>query len=457
MKESLKVGVSGVRGIVGQSLTPPIACAFAEAFGTFVGRGIVVVGRDTRPSGRMIEHAVVAGLLATGCRPLLAGVAPTPTILFLTRQLGARGGICITASHNSAPWNALKFAGPAGVFLDSQQSDELVDLYHQRDFRRVEEQALRPVARLPDPVAGHFQKVAGYVDTALIRSRRFRVAVDGCNGVGAAHSMSFLRDVMGCEVVMVFGDPHGRFEREPEPRPENLGALSAAVTADDCVVGFAQDPDGDRLALVDETGRPIGEDLTLAFAIDQVLEFHGTGPVVVNLSSSRRVIHAARRHGAEPTLTRIGEINVVSEMLARGAVVGGEPNGGVILPAVHPCRDSYSAMALVLERLACTGLSISALSRDYPTTAVVKRKIRIRGDQAPLLLRALRRRHEGEKINLLDGVHITFADGMAHVRPSNTEPVLRIETEAAEPARAQSLADDLEAFLRSTQPAGHGG
>lgn len=457
MKESLKVGVSGVRGVVGQSLTPPIACAFAEAFGTYVGRGLVVVGRDTRPSGPMIEHAVVAGLLSTGCRPLLAGIAPTPTVLMLTRQLGARGGICITASHNPSPWNALKFAGPAGIFLDAQQADELADLYHQRDFRRVEEQALRPVARLADPVSAHFQKVAAYVDANLIRSRRFRVVVDCCNGVGAVHSLPFLRDVLGCEVVTVFGDPHGRFEREPEPRPENLGALSAAVREHGGVIGFAQDPDGDRLAITDETGAPIGEDLTLAFAIDQVLEHHGRGPVVVNLSSSRRVVHAARRHGLEPALTRIGEINVVSEMLARGAVVGGEPNGGVILPAVHPCRDSYSAMALVLERLAMTGAAVSELARAYPTTAVVKRKIRIRGDEAPVMLRALRRRHEGEQINLLDGVHITFADGMVHVRPSNTEPVLRVETEAADAARATALADGIEAFLQSARPAGHGG
>ena len=440
MKEALKVGVSGVRGVVGDSFTPQVAASFAQAFGTFVGRGAVVVGRDTRPSGMMIERAVVAGLQSVGCKPLLAGIVPTPTALILTRHLGARGGIAITASHNPSPWNALKFIEREGLFLSETRAQELFDVYHQQDFPLVQESDIPSVAIESDPMEEHFQRVLDYVDGERIRKSQFKVAVDCCNGVGALHTVPFLKELLGCKVVPVFDQPSGIFEREPEPLPENLQRLCETVVQEKCAVGFAQDPDGDRLAIVNEKGQPIGEDLTLAFAVQQVLSHHTQGPVAINLITSKSVEYVARQYGSEVVRTKIGEINVCETMLRIGAVVGGENIGGVIIPAVHPCRDSYGGMAVVLELLAMSGKTISELRAMIPEYFVVKEKIRIRGEQAPVILRALRSEYAGQKINLLDGVYIEFGESWVHVRRSNTEPVIRITAEAATQDESLSLA-----------------
>ena len=447
MKEALKVGVSGVRGVVGDSFTPQLAASFAQAFGTFVGRGAVVVGRDTRPSGVMIEQAVVAGLQSVGCKPVLAGVVPTPTALMLTKQLGARGGIAITASHNPSPWNALKFIERTGLFLNETRAQELFDIYHQQDFPLVQESDIPAVTTEPHPTKGHFRAVLAYVDQALIRGKRFRVAVDCCNGVGALHSAPFLKESLGCEVFPVYDQPSGIFEREPEPLPENLHRLCETVVKNQCVLGFAQDPDGDRLAIVNEKGEPIGEDLTLAFAVQQVLSHHAKGPVAINLSTSKCVEFVARQYGCDVVRTKIGEVNVSEAMLKIGAVVGGENIGGVMIPAVHPCRDSYVGMAVILELLARTGKTVSELRAAIPQYFVIKEKIRIRGEQAPVILRALRREYVGEKVSLLDGVHIDFGESWVHVRRSNTEPVIRITAEALSQDKARRLAVEIHAKI----------
>jgi phosphomannomutase len=437
VKDFLKVGISGVRGIVGETFTPQIAASFARAFGVFVGRGSVVVGRDTRPSGDMIEYAVVAGLQSVGCQPLLADVVPTPTIGFLTASLGARGGIAITASHNPAPWNALKFIGRDGRFLGRQRAGELLDVYHHGQFALVAEDAIPVAEDIPDPTGAHFARVLAYVDADAIRKRKFRVAVDACNGVGALHSRRFLEQ-LGCTVVLCHDMPTGIFEREPEPLPENLGALATLVKAHQCDVGFAQDPDGDRLALVDEHGHPIGEDLTIAFAVQDVLSRHDKGPVAIHLSTSRCVQDVAEKFGCAVTRTRIGEINVVEVMMSLGAPVGGEGNGGVIVPAIHPGRDSFTGMALTLELMVKEARTVSQLRDAIPHYALSKDKQRVHPEQIPEAMRRLRRLYEGKgaKVNLLDGVFAEFPGSWVHIRPSNTEPVIRFAAET--PAREES-------------------
>lgn len=441
MKESLKVGVSGVRGVVGESFTPQLAATFAQAFGAFVGRGPVVIGRDTRPSGTMLEQAVIAGLQSVGCTPVLLGIVPTPTLLLATRELGARGGIAITASHNTAEWNALKFVNRAGLFLDETRAGELYDLYHQGNFPLVPEAELPGITTEQGAFARHAARIAGYVDVAAIRARRFKVAVDCVNGVGAVFTPAWLRDALGCEVIALHDRPTGCFERGPEPVPENLSRLGAVVREQGCVAGFAHDPDGDRLALVNEQGVPLGEDFTLALAAWQVLERHARGPVVATVSTSLCVDAVAKKFGSEVVRTKIGEINVVEKILQLGAPVGGEGSGGVIVPAVHPCRCAYISMALVLELLAMQHRSLGAVRADIPEFHVAKTKLNISGDAAPELLRRLRRRLEerGAKISLLDGVHADFGDRWLSVRRSNTEPVLRVTAEAATAAAAGEL------------------
>ena len=447
MKESLKVGVSGVRGVIGESFTPQLAASFAQAFGTFVGCGAVVVGRDTRPSGVMIENAVVAGLQSVGCKPILVGIVPTPTLLMLTRDLGAYGGIAISASHNPSEWNALKFVDRNGLFLDEARAQELFDLYHQQDFPLVREEALHAAQHESAPMERHFRRIVEYVDAAAIRARKFKVAVDCCNGVGALCSANFLRDQLGCEVVTIFDRPSGVFEREPEPKPENLAKLGETVVREKCAIGFAQDPDGDRLAIMNESGKPIGEDLTLAFAVRQVLDRHGKGSIAINLSTSKAVEDVARARGCEVIRTKIGEINVASAMLKNHCVVGGENNGGVMLTAIHPCRDSFVAMALALELMAHTGKSVGALRAEIPEYFVVRDKLAIRSDQAPAMLRTIRREFAGHPINFLDGAFVDLGDAWLHVRRSNTEPVIRVTAEAATREWAGRLVEDLKRLL----------
>jgi len=445
LKEALKVGVSGVRGVVGDSLTPQVAVTFAQAFGTFVGRGPVIVGRDTRPTGMMIENAVVAGLESVGCKPVLAGIVPTPSLLVITSARAARGCIAITASHNPAPWNALKFVDRRGMFLDEVRAEELFDIYHQGDFPLVAEDEIPRVEVEKAAFEEHVRRIAAYVDMESIRRAHFRVAVDCCNGVGALWSRRFLEESLGCRVVAVFERPNGDFEREPEPLPQNLNALREAVRKHGCDIGFAQDPDGDRLAIVDEQGEPIGEDLTLAFAVEEVLDRHEKGPVVVNLSTSRSVEDVARSRGCEIERTKIGEINVTSRMLERRAVVGGESNGGVIVPAIHPCRDSFAGMALVLELMAATGRTVSEIRAAIPRYTLIKDKIPIRTERAPLILRHLRKVYAGQRMNLIDGVYVELGRSWIHVRRSNTEPVMRLTIEAPDRREAQRLASEVHA------------
>ena len=446
MRDYLKVGISGVRGVVGENFTPQLATSFARAFGTYVGIGSVVVGRDTRLSGDMVERAVVAGLQSAGCKPILAGIVPTPTLLMMTRKLGARGGIAITASHNPAQWNALKFIGDRGTFLSPNQADELYDIYHQGEFRSVPEQEILEPRIPEDPMGAHFQAVLDYVDADAIRNAGFKVSVDCCNGVGALHTERFIES-LGCSFVACGDTVTGDFDREPEPLPENLGTLCELVRSRKCAVGFAQDPDGDRLAIVDETGTPIGEDMTVTLATQQVLDAHEKGPVVVHMSTSRTVRVVAESRGCDTHFSRIGEINVTDMMLDVGAVVGGESNGGVIVPAVHPCRDSYTGMALILELLASTGRSVSALRGELPALTVVKDKIRISSDGGVRALRAIRRRYENEKPDLRDGVLVDFGDAWFHARLSNTEPVLRITAEAEDGKRAADLVEEVRSIL----------
>ena len=447
MKEALKVGVSGVRGIVGDSFSPQAATEFAQAFGTLVGSGPVVVGRDTRTTGAMLQHAVIAGLQSVGCQPVLAGIVPTPTVLILTKELNARGGIAITASHNPAQWNALKFVGDNALFLNEARAEELVKIYHGRDFHLVEESKIPKVIEIEDPMRPHYRAIENFVDCAKIKSKGFKVAIDCCNGVGAVHSVDFLKKVLGCEVVSVLDTPTGAFEREPEPTPESLKLLCETVKREKCVLGFAQDPDGDRLAIVDENGQPLGEDFTLTLGIQQVLNAHQRGPVAVNLSSGKTVDAVTEAMGSKVTRTKIGEINVSETMLAINAVAGGESNGGLIIPAVHPCRDSYVSMAIILEMLADTNERISALKAAIPEFHIIKDKIKVSSEASLKILRAVRQKYQNEQINLLDGVHVDFGDSWIHARRSNTEPVIRVMAEAPTLERAQQLAKDLRAVV----------
>jgi len=436
----LKIGVSGIRGVVGEFLTPALACGFAQAFGTYVGPGRVVVGRDTRPSGPMLQHAVNCGLLATGCEVVDVGILPTPTIQVYVGATRARGGIALTASHNPPEYNALKLFNAQGIFFNHYERGELLDLYHQSDFRQAANEEIRGLlSDFATPPKLHLDRILKHVDAERIRTRKFRVALDGVNGAGALMSCHFLAEVLGCELHAIAVDPTKPFPRIAEPRSDTLGDLSELVPREHCEIGFAQDPDGDRLAVADETGRVLDNDDVLALVVDAALE-RLRGDVVVNLSTSSVIDDVAAARGRRVFRTPVGEANVVETMQAVNAVIGGEgSNGGIIFPPVQLCRDSYTGMAFLLDRMAQTGLPVSELAARLPRYHRKFGQAAYEHGRLGPLMQALEDEFGGATLDRSDGLKVILPSAWIHVRASNTEPLLRIAAEARSPSQLEDL------------------
>ena len=461
MTDTLMVGVSGVRGIVDKDLTPEIVTRWARAFGRWARerKPLVVVGRDSRPSGPRFARAVQEGLTAAGCEVIDVGLVPTPTIQLAVAFHHAGGGIAVTASHNPAEWNALKFIGPDGIFLDGTDSVRVRDWAESESKDRDLLTGDGPrVTTDGGAIERHLAHVLALpvVDVARIRAQRFRVALDTVRGAGGV-IMPALLERLGCAVWGLELTPDGQFPRAPEPVPEHLGGLGTAVRKSAATLGIAVDPDVDRLAIVDETGTPIGEDYTLAFAVRAVLGDQAVNrsrsqepliayppnrlAVVCNLSTSLVVEDAARECGATVVRTPVGEAHVARRMVDLGAVIGGEGNGGVIYPALHAGRDAPVAAALALTLLARTGRRVSELVAAAPRYTIVKAKTP-RGPALDAVYAALRRRFSDATVDTQDGLRLAWPDRWLHVRPSNTEPIIRLIAEAPAGELAQQLVDE---------------
>ncbi len=442
--------VSGVRGIVGADLTLDVVRRHAAAYGAFVrarGGRRVGLGRDSRASGPALYAAAADALAEAGVEVVELGMVPTPTAQLAVEDLALDGGIIVTASHNPIEWNALKFVGAGGRFLTRADADALFAI---ADGAPVASRGARGGRSRDDgAIRRHLDHVLGlpWLDVAAIRARRFRVALDCVRGAGAT-IMPALFEALGCEVGAINLEPDGAFPREPEPIPEHLGELSAFVRRSRADIGIAVDPDVDRLAIVDETGRPIGEDYTLAFAVRAVLP-HLRGAVVTNLSTSLVVDDAAREFALAVERAPVGEANVVDRMLACGAAIGGEGNGGVILPAVHLGRDAPVAAALSLALLARTGLPVSGIVNGGPRYVIVKAKLDRPDGALDDVYDALRRRWPDASADVQDGLRLAWGDRWIHVRPSGTEPVVRVIAEAPTEADAQGLVEDGRRTLRT--------
>src|SRR5262245_28811637 len=386
MESGLIVSVSGIRGVVGEGLTAEAAAAFAAALGTWANGGKVVLSRDGRPSGLMLRHAVLAGLLGAGCDVEDIGVAPTPTFGLAVTRLGAAAGVQITASHNPAPWNGLKLFGPDGAVLSPAEGQKIKDLFDGRRFRRAAWDGLGNVEECRHALDWHLQRVLELVDVVTIRSRGLRVFLDANGGAGGPLGRKLLE---ACQTRPVCHACHadGDFLHEPEPLAENLTAIGPLVVQHGADVGFVLDPDADRLALIDETGRYIGEELTLALAVLFRLG-QERGPVVINMSTSRMVEDIARRFGVPCHRAAVGEANVVEKMREVGAVIGGEGNGGVIDPRVGWVRDPFIGMGLILNLMAATGKRLSELVTELPAYAIVKDRYTVARDRLPALFAA---------------------------------------------------------------------
>lgn len=446
----LKIGVSGVRGVVGESLSPVLVADFAAAFGEFAGGGRVLVGRDTRSSGEMYENAVAAGLLSVGIQPVLTGILPTPSLQVAVRETSASGAIAITASHNGNEWNALKFIGADGLFLNQIANDELLDIYNQPDSNYVPENRIRTEKLMYDAFRIHQEKILRSVDADAIRKKHFRVAVDCCNGVGALYSRKFL-EAFGCEVISIFDTCGNGFERPPEPVPANLGALSECVKKHHCAVGFAQDPDGDRISLVSGSGAIPGVQNSAALIAGHLIRNNRSGTVVLNIQTTTAIEQIAGECGVEVLYCPVGEVNVTDAMNASGAFLGIEgSSGGIIYPKISMCRDSYAAMAVVLEMLAQRGMTIDSMLETLPCLSSVSVKMLCPSAQAGVnALREIRSRYLDRNPIVVDGVRIDMGGGAwVLLRRSNTEPVIRILAESSEEATAERLARSFEKELQ---------
>jgi phosphomannomutase len=438
---TLKISISGVRGVVGQSLTPKLLTRFAQAFGTHTGSGTIVIGRDPRTSGEMVKHAVVAGVLSTGSRVVDIGMCPVPTVQLQVRHRRAQGGIAITASHNPAEWNALKFIGPSGLFLDAGQARELLDIYHQGQYTKVGGAEIRTVEEVAGATDLHIKSILDVLGPLPKMQKKLRVVLDSCNGAGSLVGPKLI-EALGAEVIPLNVTPDGSFPRPAEPVPENLGDLCRAVKEHQADVGFAQDMDADRLAIVSDQGVPIGEDYTLVLATLHVLG-REKGPVVANLSTTSAVADVAKRFGCEVFLTKIGEVNVTDTMRQQGAVIGGEGNGGVIYPRINFARDSLVGMALVLHLLAESGRSVTELLDTIPRYVIVKEKMSCPSQRIPIVLRMLRQEFAKFPLDTRDGVKVIMPDSWFLVRGSNTEPIIRIVAEAKNETEAKRRVAEL--------------
>jgi phosphomannomutase len=446
----LIISISGIRGLVGQSLTNDVISNFSSAFATDLPPGAgVVLARDTRPSGEEFMQVAAQALSQVGCRVYDLGACPTPTAKLMVTELGAQGAIIITASHNPAPWNGLKLVRGDGIFLNAEQGARVEALFHEQNFRQDTGGSIEKVP-FTDVKKLHIERILAHVDTDAIRRARFKVSIDPCNGTGSLMLPELLQ-ALGVDAHFINAEPNGHFAHEPEPIPANLVQLGQAVRQSGSALGFAIDPDADRVTLVGADGQAIGEDSTLALAV-QAVTARQRGPVVTTLSTSQAVSDAANAHDCPVFLTPVGEVHVVEKMIAEGAIIGGEGNGGVILTQIDPGRDAAVGLALVLEAIATTGQSLQQLLEALPSYFIEKRKATCSSDQLEQSIGALLARHPQAYVHpVQDGSKLYMSGELqcpwVHLRASNTEPIARIIAEATSREEASALCDEVEQIL----------
>lgn len=444
--------ISGVRGTIGgkagEGLTPIDAVQFAGAYAAWLKRQNkqekcrVVIGRDARPSGPMIQGLVQNTLLGSGIDVIDLGLSTTPTVEMAVTDHKAQGGIILTASHNPVEWNALKLLNARGEFISAADGAELLRMIDGAEFDFVPVEALGTLSERSDAIEKHIKAILAlpYIDPQVIAKANFKVAVDAVHSTGGIAIPPLLKAMGVKDIELLYGEPHGRFPHNPEPLEKHLGTIMETVKDKGCDIGLVVDPDVDRLALISEDGTMFGEEYTLVAAADFLLEKQA-GPVVSNLSSSRALGDLAAEKGVDYAASAVGEVNVVEKMKEVGAVIGGEGNGGIILPELHYGRDSLVGIALILMLLAEREVKLSALRQQYPRYFMAKNKAELKpGMDVDGLLSKMKERYAHENISTVDGVKIDFAEQWVHLRKSNTEPIIRIYTEAKSQAEAEALA-----------------
>ncbi len=435
--DKLMISVAGIRGVVGTSLPPELALKFAAAFGTFVGGGPVVLGRDSRLSGPVMEMAVEAGLRSVGCQVIRIGIVPTPTVQLMTRLLKAKGGIAITASHNPSQWNALKFVSGGGLFLDKGQGEKVIALFHSGKFDHKKYDRLGSSREYPEAINDHVSKILklSFLDIPAIRRKKFKVVVDTCHGAGGP-IFSLLLKELGCRVISLHNESSGKFSRPIEPQAKNLKELEKAVIAHRADIGFATDADVDRLSLVSDRGKAIGEEYSLALAA-RFMFSHFKTKAVTNLSTSRMIDDLAGQFKTSVIRTPVGEANVVGAMKKHRALIGGEGNGGIIIPELNYARDASAGIALILQVLTEENLPLSQIAEKIPSYHMIKTTLTIKDPKRFLVETA--KIFTQCKIDKRDGLKYIWPDAWVHVRASGTEPIVRVIAEAREVKKTRWL------------------
>ena len=455
--------ISGIRGTIGghvsDGLNPVSTAQFTAAYAAFIrkhsgkARPLIVVGRDARISGIMVNRIVTGTLLGMGCDVIDIGLATTPTTEMAVTGKEADGGIILTASHNPKQWNALKLLNGRGEFLSDADGKEILRLAEHEDFDFAEVDEMGTLLSEESYLDDHIQAVLALpaVDVEAIRRANFRVAFDSVNSVGGIALPALFKALGVDHVTALNAEPTGHFAHNPEPLPEHLIDICSAIGTSQVDVGFVVDPDVDRLAIIDERGTFFGEEYTLVAVADYLLSLNGGGNTVSNLSSTRALRDVTERHGGTYTAAAVGEVNVVTKMKETGALIGGEGNGGVIYPELHYGRDALVGIALFLSLLAKSGKKVSELRATYPDYYMSKQRVDLpQGVDTEALLSRLAREYQDKgTINLIDGVKIDLPTQWVHVRRSNTEPIIRIYTEAPSSEEAQALADEFKATLLS--------
>ena len=444
----LKIGISGVRGIVGDSMTPKLVMDFAAAFGTFLHGGTVLVGRDTRVSGPMLESACLAALSASGCDVRTMGICPTPVLQWAVKHGRARGGISITAGHNDIQWNALSFINREGTCLNPFQGAEVLDLYHLGKFRKVSVDGLGAVADGSAAVGDYFGALARFLDVRTIRGATLKVVIDACNGAGSPF-LARLADELGFELVPVNDRPNGFFPHDPEPRPRNAQQVVSVLKVVGADAGFLLNSDVSRVSLVSETGESLSEEFTFPLVADAWLE-RRRGPVVTNLSTSRMIEDVARSRSCPIVRTKVGQSHAIHALLQEDAVLAGEGSGGVAIPDFLPAFDSFLTIGFILETIARKGKTLSALVGTLPRYHNVKEKLYCPPSKIHSVVSEVRKffRHCRD-IDTTDGIRVDDEQGWVQVRTSGTEPMIRVVAEDRSPERARRRADEVTHFINA--------
>lgn len=454
---SLIKSISGFRGTIGglphKNLTPIDIVQFAAAYGTWLrsrhAANVVVLGRDARPSGEMVHNLVANTLVGLGFEVIDLGLSTTPTVEMAVPDYKAAGGIILTASHNPVEWNALKMLNHKGEFVTKKDGQEILDLVEKNQYRFAEVKNLGKIRPVTDYIHQHIEKICALsmVDTYSIAKKKFKVVLDGVNSSGGVFVPMLLEALGVTDIIKLHCEPTGWFAHNPEPLKQNLTDICEVMRQEKAHLGIVVDPDVDRLVFIDENGEMFGEEYTLVAVADYVLQHHKT-PVVSNLSSSRALRDVAEKHGCRYYASAVGEVNVTEIMKRHDAAIGGEGNGGIILPELHYGRDALVGIALFMSFLAKSGKTCSELRATYPSYFMSKQKIDLaEGQDVKSMFAAFKEKYKDEKINDVDGLKVDFAESWVHLRSSNTEPIVRIYTEAKSQAEADALADRVKAEL----------